>query len=541
MVAYSASPFKRACPRSEWVCRPRAREREAHGEVCSLPDSAPEDAKILDSMDQALRAPRPRTVARLGTLLVGSLAFFLGLGRATAQLPMDREGLRGGRHVGSAAAVESAPRAMLGLGYAYTESVLAAGDDKHQRVFGEVAAAWAPRSWLQLSLGFDARYDTHKNPSDSGTALGTRLATRHVYALNERFAIGARTALPFPPASEISRGFKAVSPEFGAIASYLLRPEQELTVNIGYRIDRSDNTVRDPFALRPGDRIAAQISGYDALLVGLLYALPVGPVTASAEWSWEIETGSGAPSALESPMRIRLAAQMKVGQRLLPGVELGVSPSARPPPTQLARIEPRLWFALTCGFDFARAQREVAPPVEDTTSLHGVTAEPSLLEVKVLDPSGAPVADATLQLAVGSEREEATTDDDGSAVLALHADQKHALNVSGAGFQPRSVAVQANPGRQKVTVSLARALPEGEIKGNVRSLRGGQPVKARITVEPLGTVVTTDEKGNFVVDVPPGPYSLQIEAPGYEPQKRAAQVERRGVTIIVVDLRRATK
>jgi hypothetical protein len=461
---------------------------------------------------------------------------------------MDVEGLRGGRYVGSAAAVDTRPRAILGLGYAYTEDVLKL-DDSHQRVFGAAAAAWAPWQWLQLSLGFDARYDKHSfgdssvKSSDSGGALGTRIATRHTFQLNDRFAVGARTAVRFPPATPKSRGFQSASPEFGAIASYLFDAQRELTVNVGYRIDRSKHSVKNQDLLLPGDHLAAQISDYDALLLGLLYAMPIGPVTASAEWSWDVATGSGAPSAIDSPMRIRLAAQMKLKERFLPGVELGVSPSGRPSNffTAHARVEPRMWFALTCGFDLGRAKPDAPPPEAEPSVVERVKPEPAVLEVKVLDPTGAPVNGAAVQLAVEGERKEASTNADGTTELELRNDLEHTLSVSAEGFQPHSVMVQGTPGRQTVSVSLERVLPEGEIKGNVRSLRGGQPVKARITIAPLGTVVNTDDKGNFVAPVPPGQYSLQIEAQGYEPQTRAAQVERLGVTIIMVDLRRAAK
>jgi hypothetical protein len=72
-------------------------------------------------------------------------------------------------------------------------------------------------------------------------------------------------------------------------------------------------------------------------------------------------------------------------------------------------------------------------------------------------------------------------------------------------------------------------------------LRGGKPVRARIIVGPIAKTIDTDEKGNFVIGVPPGQYTLEITAVGHELQQRTATVERLGVTILVVDLRKATK
>ncbi|MEY4514958.1 MAG: hypothetical protein RLZZ450_7080, partial [Pseudomonadota bacterium] len=143
-------------------------------------------------MDQALRAPTVRIAASLGTLLV----LLLALPSASAQLPLEVNGLRGGRHVGSAGEISSDPRAVLGLGYAYTEGVLD-GSDAHQRMFSELAAGYAPWRSLQLSLGLDARYDKHSGDagSDSGGAFGTSLATRHGFAITPELSLAARTKL----------------------------------------------------------------------------------------------------------------------------------------------------------------------------------------------------------------------------------------------------------------------------------------------------------------------------------------------------------
>ena len=87
-------------------------------------------------------------------------------------------------------------------------------------------------------------------------------------------------------------------------------------------------------------------------------------------------------------------------------------------------------------------------------------------------------------------------------------------------------------------VTLTARLPAGEIKGAVRSL-SGQPLRAQLELLPLGLVASSDAQGQFAIEVAPGDYTLRISAEGYETQQRPAQVEERGVTIVVVDLREA--
>jgi len=83
-------------------------------------------------------------------------------------------------------------------------------------------------------------------------------------------------------------------------------------------------------------------------------------------------------------------------------------------------------------------------------------------------------------------------------------------------------------------------LPPGQIRGRVRNLRGAS-IRAQVELVPLGQTLTTDAEGAFVLDVPPGRYSVVVRAEGYEEQKRPAEVEQNGVTILVIDLRRAKR
>lgn len=104
---------------------------------------------------------------------------------------------------------------------------------------------------------------------------------------------------------------------------------------------------------------------------------------------------------------------------------------------------------------------------------------------------------------------------------------------------PAPVVVEAKPEPPAAEPTPAEpALPPGQIRGRVRSLRGA-PIRARVEVVPLGQTLSTDDKGAFVIDVPPGRYSVVVRAEGYEEQERPAEVEQNGVTILVIDLRRA--
>ena len=61
---------------------------------------------------------------------------------------------------------------------------------------------------------------------------------------------------------------------------------------------------------------------------------------------------------------------------------------------------------------------------------------------------------------------------------------------------------------------------------------------ARIRIEPLGIDVALAPDGTFQANVVPGTYDVVIHADGYVDQKRRVVVERDGVTMLNVELRK---
>jgi hypothetical protein len=447
-------------------------------------------------------------------------------------------GLSGGRYVGSALPAPAAVRMGASLGYGYTEAVLEEEHDHHHRLALELAAAWVVAPWLQLALAGEGRVD-HHTPDGEGHETGwlgsAHITTRHAFMLGKSTAIALQPRVLFPGASDVSHGLKATSVELAALLSQKLPRDLELALNLGYRIDRTRYAVRDADELVAPERLAAALSEHNAYLLGLLLTAPLGPLQLAGEWSWEITAG-GAPSAVQSPMRVRAALQGLVGERWLPGFELGVDTSARPAFEGLVRIEPRLWarISLSVRLDVSgkgrvRVPRYVAPA---TATPQTVGAPSRHVAFDLTNPQGAPIAGARVQV----QGQRYTSDENGRLELDLPEGIDN-LTIEAEGYEPwlQHVGPTAT-GVQRV--SLAPPPPVSEIKGVVRNL-ASEPLVARIEVQPQGVKVTSDHEGQFVIRIAPGDYKLRISADGYESQERPAQVEPSGVTIIVVDMKRA--
>jgi hypothetical protein len=163
---------------------------------------------------------------------------------------------------------------------------------------------------------------------------------------------------------------------------------------------------------------------------------------------------------------------------------------------------------------------------------------------RVLGPDGAPkpsVVVGAYSLPEGSAATapplaEMVTAEDGTYALRDLPAGPVQVRASALGFRDAQldvvVPVQAE---RTAELTLAAALPEGQIRGSVRG-SGGTPLVATIRIEPLGLVLTAARDGTFSIDVAPGRYEVLLTAPGYEPQQRVADVELDGVTVLAVDL-----
>lgn len=462
--------------------------------------------------------------------------------------PIAPDSLDGGRFVGSArvAKAESVRALRVGgtLGFAHTEDVLKQ-KDRHERVFSDVSGAFTAVPWFQVALHLTGRYDMHRSPqfaNDKGFAGSTALSTRHAFALTPNLALAGQTRFLFPAANAIKRGFTGATTELSALLSYTGIEKLEVTGLLGYRIDRTNHALSNAEALSAADRLAAEVSDFNAVLVGAMVSGQLDRATLLGEWSFQVQHGSGAPAAMESPMRLRAAVQTLVGDRIVPGLEFGVSVSRRPvfTATDLVRVEPRLWAAITLNVLLGKKS---APAVnEEPTPILAAEVRPTTGELLVrVDDGGAPIAGAAVTIASTAETLSAETDASGVARFQVKRDEILDVSVTANGCHPASQTVVVEQSSHTLPISLQRTLPEGEIKGKVRSLRGGPLRSARVEVVETGRVVQTKDDGTFLIEVPPGDYRLRISADGHETQERTAQVERLGVTILVVDLRRTSK
>lgn len=299
---------------------------------------------------------------------------------AADPLPIGALALPGGAHVPSAL-----PSPVLSVSasaaYGHTER-LSGSDAVHERAFGDLSVALSPWPDIMLAVSGFAHFDAHSangTRQDTSAALGSVYALRVRRPLSESLSLAGQFEVLFPPAEGVGRGLAAMTPGLRAVASYARPDGLTLSANAGFRLDRSRLAVANADGLSTNERVGADVSASQAMLLGVLGSRPVGGFTAVGEWSWDVGVGSRATRALTSPMRIELGLQRLLSGRLFAAGRVGVSPSRRPKADELVRIEPRVWCAVTLGmaWDEPRTSKATAPATAPSVEVEAAPTHPA--------------------------------------------------------------------------------------------------------------------------------------------------------------------
>jgi hypothetical protein len=305
------------------------------------------------------------------------------------------------------------------------------------------------------------------------------------------------------------------------------------------------------------------------VLLGLGASLHVAPrVELLADATWDLLVGNGAPTALESPIVVSAGARASLDREGTWQLSLvaATSPSERPvisASAPLVDIEPRIggFIAITVrprppappSPVAAIAPEPEPPPPPPAPPPAAAPARASAHGRVVTEADRAPVAHAHLAVqTTGGAPREATTDDQGRFDVGDLEPGAASIDVTAEGYAPvtRTLTLVPAPAGQPaqsggaegdpsaVEITLAKALPSGQVRGLVRDFNG-KPVAAQIRVEPVGVDAQVATDGTFEVNVAPGAYDVVVHAAGYVDQRRHVAVERDGVTMMNVELRKS--
>ncbi len=454
-----------------------------------------------------------------------------GVGDAFNALP-------GVARVGVAGPVSKGITVSAFAGYGYSDAIIA-DEDTHHRGLGGIAASFRFVDWLAFSLSLDGRYDKHFKAfngegTDDGWVGNPRLFVRSGTLLSDRIKLGGQLGVWVPGESAPSIVFKAITLDFTAMGTYLLSKHFSINANVGFRLDQSAESVDNADQLSDADRISLGVSDSHAVLLGTGATYRLGKLELLGEWTWDLLVGGDRPKALESPMRITAGARYDLSRDFTVQLLAEVGLSKRPDVAAtdpLVPIEPRLGVFAGVIYRTPYARRkpttELPPPPKKK--------EPATLQVTVKTADGLVLPGAKIQ--IGDTQ--AVTDAAGQYTHKTQKAETITITASAENYKAKTETVTTVLGEVlDISFELQEVVPPGQLRGVVQSF-GGQPLQATIEIVTINKVAKADVDGTFEIDVPPGEYDVVVRADGYAEQKRRIRIEREGVTLLNVDLRRA--
>jgi hypothetical protein len=311
----------------------------------------------------------------------------------------------------------------------------------------------------------------------------------------------------------------------------------------------------------PGDRIALGVSDFNAALLGVSATYGGPRYNVFGEWTWDMLVGSGAPSAMTSPMRIGIGGRARLNATLAFEGTAEFSPSSRPSSAMdapLVPVPPRFVALAGLVARWGAAQPVVhhaAPPIdEDPKTKPKPVDEPkpvvtAAMEARI-ESGGALPPDTRVVIKTSQGEREVKPDASGRLSLEDLPPGAATVTATAEGYEPATAEITLAADKPvQLALALKPKLPPGQIRGTVRSF-GGRGLTALVSIKLVRGVEASAgpseapphelraEGGQFQIDVQPGSYEITIKAPDYEIQTRSVRVEQNGVTVLNVDLRK---
>lgn len=464
-------------------------------------------------------------------------------------------------------------------------------DHKFNRAIGDLAVAYGVTQNISVALSLDGRYDRHwgNPPSDAmtmKTATNWGASGEDGYVGDPKLivraatstgsvAFGGQLGIWVPGRNAPSIAASAISVDARGLVSLPAGPGL-LSFSGGFRLDNSANSIEQANRLTLQDRVTLGVSDYHALFTTAQLRMPAGDkVWIAIEGSLDAFIGGPLASDQVDVQRAELRRSTLVLRAgVTGGVHINTSLSAvafletsHVPGVDLAQVydgniplipyEPIVTggVGLQARFGGSTVVRPLF--VEKSCKKRGdcpaiKVAVTTAITGTVIDGNGKPVVGSKVLLTLkNSEVEPTTTDENGTYLfkgvrIGESVEDKETLDetaveisVDLSGMKPGK-AVIARVTKETNTVppiTLEPVLVPGELRGIVRSLRGGKAVQgATIVVDPGGMKLESQADGTFQGNLDPGQYKIKVSASGFRLQELDVTIEPNGVAIKNIDL-----
>ncbi len=434
-------------------------------------------------------------------------------------------------------------------GYGFIDPALAL-QDPGSRLKGSAGLSIAPLPYLLLGVDARGHVDVFSSADDGDETNmygEPRLTARVQFPATESLYWGGQADVRFVGEHAPDIEPAAISPSIRALLGGKLGEGTWLGAELGFHLDNSEKSLLAPRYISSADRITVGASSSPGIPwgVGVSHRLAMG-LELLGELRGEVLVGSDAPAFLESPLGLGLGARQPVTNHIDAMLSADVSLSARPELDQSAfdPVEPRFGVLLTAIVRLGVKKEEpvveqpVAPPkeekkVEEKPKQPEIPTEP--VTGTIVDEGGRPLPDVVVVLTTedGKTLEERSFAN-GTFEFKEVPLGAVSLTIKTPGYDEVKFSFEKGEERKREVI-LYPSLPAGQVKGEVRDLKGN-PVQATITITPGDKVIEVAEDGTFELELAPGRYTVRFEHPDLSAQQRSIRVQDRGVVILNIAL-----
>lgn len=449
--------------------------------------------------------------------------------------------------------------------------------DKNERHAQHITVVWTPIDGLSIML----RQSTISNRNDAFEPVTTQNlgdptgGFKYAMEISPGLGVGGGVVVTLPTSAHGT----GVNPEAliftgYAGASYLVTSWLAASLNVGYRLDKSDEIFERE--ILPVQRFTAGISSSDAIVAGLgadTY-FKLGDVMAIGPFA-ELSMAYGLDADFDtSPMRASLGAKffpfgedaVEVavgGDYAIKGTPKTGSVMAGIPPWEVfgrvvAHLGPRekataMVGAMTCANDTECTDGQVC--------IEGMCGRVREVIKEVIKEVEKPVPTFAIE---GGVFDQTSGDPVGSATVTFSGIEGSPLAVEYKSGKFKSWPIPVGDGLVKVTAaapgyrSAEQTVPKGKagttvavafkiqssgaqamgkIKGSLKDSRSGRPIKnGQIFIPVLSKKIRTDKEGKFSAAIKAGRYQLLISHKKYVTQKKEIEIRAGDVVILNVDM-----
>lgn len=419
------------------------------------------------------------------------------------------------------------------------------GDD-NTSLIGRVLIQGTFLDYLSVNLGLSARnnYNSFGQPQAMLSQGDLNLGVRGFYPVNEMLKLGGDLSFFFPSDfGGTGFNFSATSVRPRLLASMDFRPltdnklPMDAHLNVGYRIDNSENGVPDGVTLSRIERFAYGVSAYDLVEFGLGTEFKFDYVRPFLAYTMGIPVG-GPENICQSE---GLDCASEAGFGAFPKVlTLG------------AKVEPIPNLGLHAAVDFGLASRQAAglpatapytinlglswtidptPKVEYVTEYKEKIVEKEKLVdrtpvmgyikgVVVDNITEKPIKGATIEYVEAGLNAQVSGKEDGKfRSYGFGPGSEVTMKVTHPDYKPTEVITGVKAGEQEVRVKMEAIPRKAFVEGKILNVKGKPVNNARISIFGKNlkrpSNMTVDAAGQFTGQIVPGEFFVAVKAKGY--------------------------